>query len=907
MPNENIEMLETIITVMLNSKFKGSIPKEEDIIERANEARQLCAISDEEFEQVIKNIHASSRVTMNKGVFIVDDELKYQSWFPSRRGEIDFYYWLRFKKYLETEKGWNVRVISKLDEVTDDIIDLLGDPRDERPWKRRGLILGDVQSGKTINYTAICNKAADAGYKVIILLTGTLENLRKQTQARLDSDFVGVRSGNVLQKDIQTIFEGVGKINRNRRAWTFTSDKNDFKMQVVDNVGLSLENCPEPALFVVKKNKNILQNLEKWLRMNNANNSGVIDLPMLLIDDEADNASVNTKDDNNPTAINDAIRKLLHLFNRDVYLGVTATPFANIFINPDNSDDMLEDDLFPRDFIYSLSPPSNYIGSNTIFDETSKYHNNLIEIDDAEKSFPAGHKSDYTVEMIPTSLEESITYFVLTNAVRDFRGHQNTHRSMLVNVSRFTAIQDQVAEHISFWLQRVRTDIQNYSKLSFEEACKSSTIHNLFKVWNKYKFGAMSGVEWSLIQNEYLINAIMPINVRAVNQRTGAKSLDYDAHRETGFRVIAVGGNSLSRGLTLEGLCVSYFYRNSQMYDTLMQMGRWFGYRPGYDDLFRVWMTVDTMDWYAHITAATNELKDDIRRMNRQGLTPKDFGLKVREHPDSLIPTAKNKMRNGTSIERWISVNGRLLETPRLKAKIDDLKINERLFRSFIYELDKLGKREQKIGRNETLWTNVPKEAVVDLVRNFITHPWHMAFQSGALADFIELSTHLSHWDVVIPNGSGDIKEFEGVNEKITVHLQKRAFIVKEGAYLISGTKVRVGSGGCTKAGLTEEEIDKAKAEFYANNCEDKSPSDDAYLLEGRKPLLLLHVIQPNNKDNQGLKAYEMGEVIPVALGLGFPRYKGHSGNEKVKYIINPVEFKNWFTLEEDDDIDVED
>ena len=178
------------------------------------------------------------------------------------------------------------------------------------------------------------------------------------------------------------------------------------------------------------------------------------------------------------------------------------------------------------------------------------------------------------------------------------------------------------------------------------------------------------------------------MTVQAVNQRTGAASLDYAKHRENGLRVIAVGGNSLSRGLTLEGLSTSYFFRNSQMYDTLLQMGRWFGYRDGYQDLCRVWLTPDARDWYEHITMASDELRAEFRRMRQQDLTPRDFGLKVRAHPDSLIVTALNKMRQSKRIERIISISRKYLETPRLKRNENVLRANRVAVERFVAGYD---------------------------------------------------------------------------------------------------------------------------------------------------------------------------------------------------------------------------
>src|SRR5262249_40239617 len=238
-----------------------------------------------------------------------------------------------------------------------------------------------------------------------------------------------------------------------------------------------------------------------------------------------------------------------------------------------------------------------------------------------------------------------------------------THRSMLVNVSRFTAVQDQVATLLHAWLAQIQQDIRNYSQLPTREALRNTTIAELRATYDE-EFGTTE-FSWETVQKA-LVAGVLPVAIQAVNQRTGAASLDYAKHRENGLRVIAVGGNSLSRGLTLEGLSTSYFFRNSQMYDTLLQMGRWFGYRDSYADVCRIWLTKEAQHWYAHITEAAEELRAEIGRMRSLNLTPSEFGLKVRAHPDALIVTARNKMRAARTVERIISLSKEGLETPHL-------------------------------------------------------------------------------------------------------------------------------------------------------------------------------------------------------------------------------------------------
>ncbi|ANE45252.1 endonuclease [Paenibacillus swuensis] len=901
--NPNVQTLDKFIWAAINTKFPDTPPNEEDFMSEATTLRNtlnlLYPVSDDEFENVVKKLKSSLMIAMDVGVYISDEHSDHQSWLPGRRAETDFYYWQRYRRYLEDLKGWNTRVTSNLDIVSSEIVDLLGDPKNINSWQRRGLVLGDVQSGKTANYTAICNKAADTGYKVIIVLAGTMENLRMQTQERLDKEFAGRLSKDLLKikgnREVKNVFDGVGKIDSTKRISAFTTVLFDFNSSILNSNDLTLKNINEPALFVVKKNKQILKNLESWLCSNNADQNGMIDLPLLIIDDEADSASVNTKkEDESPTAINSAIRSILKRFYRASYLGITATPFANIFINPETSEEMLGDDLFPRDFIYVLSPPTSYIGADALFGDEPKYYGSLIKIetDEIEDYLPFKHKKNHEVDLLPTSLHIAIGYFMLVNAIRDVRKDNNEHRSMLINVSRFTDVQVSVKENINVWIDQVKSDIRNYGGLDERQWDKIGSIVFLKNVWDEYELEKKCAVSWMLLIKEYLYKAISPIEVRAVNQKTGAASLNYYAYRDNGFRVIAVGGNSLSRGLTLEGLCVSYFYRNSQMYDTLLQMGRWFGYRPNYDDLFKVWMAKDAIDWYGYITSAANELKLEISKMNKYRQTPRDFGLKVRQDPNSLLVTARNKMRSGTSVSRPISVTGKVLETPRLKSKPEILHANEKAFKMFLASLDVT--REVNSSPKGFLWRGVKKDLVVELLSSFDTHPWHLAFQGKALASYIDNKSELSSWDVILPSGSSDIElDLVDAIGNFSTKLQQRTVDESDGMLRISGTKVRVGSGGLTRAGLSLDRIKEIDKNFKANNP-DKNVPDSEYLLEDRNPLLMLHIIESKKE----------GKNIPdilYAIGIGIP---GIGNVETVNYMVNVVELRNWMDIDDDEDDD---
>ena len=928
--NGNVEILRNIIIAAINTKYSDVPPTEDEFTIEATSFRKVMEagypISDADFNNMLKSLKADLVLIIGDGYFITGQDSAHAPWISARRADIEFYYWNRYKAYLKQKNGWNSSIISNLDRVTDEIMDLLGDPVNKSVrFQRRGLILGDVQSGKTANYTAICNKAADCGYKVIIVLAGMIENLRVQTQERLDAEFAGRQSKYFLDPNADQIIKnkpvGVGVIppvNPDKRISCFTSVIYDFNRTILKSNDLTLKSFNGTAIFVVKKNKSVLNNLYKWLLMNNSDSADKINLPLLVIDDEADNASVNTQsEDKSPTAINAAIRNILNSFYQTSYIGITATPYANIFIDP-NTPDGKPDDLFPRHFIYVLPAPSNYIGPDAIFGsgeeddwhkrKNASYEHSIIKIYNNEMNqfFPFKHKKDLVgkISELPPSLYEAIGYFLLINAVRDIRGDYDSHRSMLINVSRYTDVQNTIANLIYEWIVQIRTDLENYAALEETKTLKIESIRYLKVVWDKHDISGYAGCDWKTFQQKHLYKAVAPMEVRAVNQMTGPASLDYFAHKGKTFRVIAVGGNSLSRGLTLEGLCVSYFYRNSMMYDTLLQMGRWFGYRKNYEDLFRIWMAEEAVDWYGYITDATNELKIEILRMRALKLTPEDFGLKVRQDPNSLIVTARNKMRTATRVSRPVTVSGRLLETPKLINDLNVLEKNKEKCIKFISDIDHVYKRGTNDAPRAILWREIPKEQIVNLIRNFQSHPWHLAFQSGALADYIEENQDLDKWDVAIPEGS--VKEkycISTLEDNIFIEPEERSILEKETEVLISGTKVKVGSGSSTRIGLTQTEIDRAKNDFEAMFA-DKSPSDSTYLIQGRKPILMIHIIRC-----KPVAEHELSLSFPshiFALGVGFP----HTGKETktANYMVNIKELENWIDItdyEDDDDADV--
>ena len=881
-------------------------PTDEQFRTNAVKIRQalkiLCPdVSDAEYKKILRIVRANMTVRMDDAEIVLESNA-HKKWLDAVKSNVDWFFWTRYEKFLRGDKKLSSVVTATLNATSDRILDLAGDPNSAENFSRRGLIIGEVQSGKTAAYTALCNKAADVGYKVIIVLTGMLEDLRRQTQTRLDLEFAGRESQIFLSKGNNAIngkIVGVARYGRDKSIAQFTSALSDFSAPLLKSFSLDLKNLNGTALFVVKKNKRILENLIAWLKQSVDFGTDKIKHSLLLLDDEADNASVNTKKNYHAeqTAINAAIREILSLFGKTTYIGVTATPFANIFINPFDAAGMLNDDLFPRDFIFALDVPSNYIGAAKIFGGDNKNFVVTIEPDDCpdvEDIFPKRHDKYLRVGNLPESLCAAINYFLLVNAIRDVRGERKTHRTMLIHVSRFTNVHAQIYDLVNARLQEILNALRAYSASPATEAEKfSAHIAALHKIFDAFKLEELGGVSWEKILREYLRRAVEPIQVGLRNS-TRKNSFSYEQNPD-GLRVIAIGGNSFTRGLTLEGLCVTYFYRNSRNYDTLMQMGRWFGYRPNYADLCRLWTTQEIVDWYGFIADVSDEFKSELSFMREAGLTPKDFGLRVRRHPDTLEITAQNKMRFARQINWPVELSKVFIETPRLINDTAILSANENLIRDFIDGLNAFPQTEKNF------WRGIPKNFVANLILNFQSGKWQFNFQSQPISEYITNKMNDDLWDVYIPAGDGALYDALTVGgEKISVNPLERKILLNDGQIQIGGQKRRVGRSGAAQKGLTAEQVAHVEKTFRAFRGGKKlSVPDNFYMIHERKPLLVLYVIRPKNP---------APVEILFALGVGFPAASPAAGETNIKtadFVINAIgNFDDINAFELDDDFD---
>lgn len=749
--------------------------------------------------------------SVGKGeISILSDNV--EPWLNEEKANINFELWNRYKLYMSKKDP--SFPINDLDDFTDKILDKCVNPIKKGSWDRRGMVVGHVQSGKTSNYIGLINKATDAGYKVIIIIAGTISSLRRQTQERIDYGYIG-RNSSAFIRERENRLVGVGNFSVKTDIYSLTSsyyskgDEGDFNQAVAKRLNIPIGN--NPVVFVIKKNKSILENLIDWFSKDVNikkidDTPKLFDIPALIIDDEADSASVNaTGDINEIKTINRLIRTLLNLFDQNTFIGYTATPYANLYIPQDFNEELttvikgkkykIGEDLFPRDFIINLKAPSNYIGAATIFGYENKKNPELTKdpldifrpidkfdrYDDENNPIYTGYydppffktinktNKGQLPEYIPGSLEEAIKSFILTCAIRRVRGQENKHNSMLVHVALLVRWIDRVAYLVNEKTKEYKNAIHSDDKTllndlkTLYETDFLPTTKNILENLD-YTDIRIKEHTWEDVKKE-LKKASSKIEVRAVHGTRSTANLDYKnieeidyKQYENGLSVIAVGGSRLSRGITLEGLSISYYIRTTKMYDSLMQMGRWFGYRPGYVDLCRLYTTHQIFDWFNHITMATEEMRNDFDEMTFTHQRPKDFRLKVRNHEGLLTITSLNKLCFSEDIE--ISFSG---ENPQTYCLLKTKKAIENNFNALKELIEKIGfpKNENKVENKGKIrylfYPNTCIDALCSFIDAFeIKQP---SISNATLTDYIKTQSKeckIKEWSICIIGNSDE-------------------------------------------------------------------------------------------------------------------------------------------------------
>lgn len=738
-------------------------------------------------ESLLHEIKAEYNIWVPDGLLHL--KTPHREWLAGRRNSIDWYYWSSYRDYLLKTGELAEEPLNRMDTDTDTLLGDLGDPDEPGEWDRRGMVVGQIQSGKTGNYIGLVNKALDAGYKLVIVLAGIQEDLRCQTQQRVDLGVLGMDTQEADKEPAQptrTARFGAGLYRPNRPApfvptpLTDASPGGDLTRRKFTQLDIS----GSPLILVVKKNGRILKRILEWIRRQpgkagqDKTKALIHRVPLLLVDDEADNASIDVRprpasggrlpssgtDSPDPSVINGLIRQILNAFDQKAYVGYTATPFANVLIYPEDETPPgagFGPDLFPRDFIVGLPTPSNYVGPAQVFglgpisgDEDDEVTGlPLIRYVEDEADFiPKKHGKGLSVTALPPSLVEAIRSFMLVIAARSAREDTKCHNSMLVHVTRFVDVHTRIYDLVNKEVSNIRRMLELRTGDRY-----SSLMQELEKQWEEqfeeraHHMRTENGLDFADLPPWESVKAQLPASAAKVRIRTVnglvKDPLDYFRYEDTGLSVIAVGGDKLSRGMTLKDLSVSYFLRASNMYDTLLQMGRWFGYKDGFLELCSLYTTRELAGWYRWIAEADSELREEFAAMDAEGKTPEQYGLRIRKHPSKLKVTAPNKMRRAH--EAQVSYADSLVETFVFSLNANLQERNFAAVDTWIGELPVL----QEPYKHGPQWGGVSSDAVIRLLQGFSVHEMCQFMDPQYVTEYIRQQNEkgeLQQWTVCL-------------------------------------------------------------------------------------------------------------------------------------------------------------
>lgn len=657
------------------------------------------------------------------------DEARMAGWYsgPEDGDEL----WPRLRSKLESSGMRDV--VDEIDTASTKVVAHLADPRILN-LKKRGLVVGYVQSGKTANYTAVMAKAADAGYRLFIVLSGLHNNLRRQTQVRLARDMVD-------------------------NDWVpLTSDVADFGNVVH---GAAILAGGVKSIAVVKKNPSRLRRLRDWLR--DIPEETRRRVPVLLLDDEADQATPNSGPAcDQLTRINQLIRQIWTEIPTGTYVGYTATPFANVFMDPND-----EEELYPADFIMDLPRPDAYFGAERVFgreplnnaDEPDPELDMVRDVpdDDAESLKPPTKKdaqASFDPEL-PDSLIGAVAWFIVATAIRRARGQQSAHSSMLVHTTHYVQPHFTMQDRLNNLLVELRAAWEwgNHGSFlaSYEvEATRAAEV------------ATMPLPLWKDVERE-LGRVLGDVRV-VVDNGISVDRLDYSRVKNgepVAETVIAIGGGTLSRGLTLEGLVVSYFTRTSNTYDTLLQMGRWFGYRPGYEDLPRIWMQPSLAEEFKFLSLVEEEIRQDMHHMERMKVTPRELGVRIRAHPGRLAIVARNKMQHADIVR--ISYSGERLQTFIFDETDGDiLKANHRSVLDFLAACRQATPAIKPSKTPRWMFADISADMLASFLSSYQFHPDQTNMRADHMTGWIRRAAPSNPWNVVVMGSDRPYKHLDG-------------------------------------------------------------------------------------------------------------------------------------------------
>ena len=783
--------------------------------------------------------------------------------------------WDAHKNWLIENELLPESAIEETEKSTKRIAALLSNPELEKLY---GLVVGYVQSGKTGHFSGLMARAADDGITFVIVLSGILNDLRNQTQVRLMKDLIG---------DHHNLLTHVSTISTDgRKNWEIlTTLENDVKAVTREEIPIRMNNALEEnriLVAVVKKNVTVLEHLLNGIK---AAGPDLCDKHrVLIIDDEADHATVNTGGDGDlemsdpeldhddedlndtsetdPSRTNQIVRRIIRAFSRSAYIGYTATPFANVLIDEKLEDEVYGKSLYPRDFIVCMKEPDAYLGPKKFFadpdfpDEDSPFtviHSNQS----ADEVHSMDIEPNEEIEsQIPMCLQDAVMDFILTGIARHLRRQKgkkmNPHHSMLVHITRLNEDQDTytsvLKELVDQWKQK--------SSMTFGDGDEFRS--RLEKRWkNQFQSKNPTVESWIDIEDELLKDEdedgwIHTVEVRMINS-ISEKDLDYSKHPE-GLNVIAIGGNKLSRGLTLEGLCVSFYLRETKLYDSLMQMGRWFGYRHGYEELVRVHTSEKLLLWFEWLVKVEQAVRSDIARYAVLGRSPRDLAVRIPLHND-LRPTARNKMQAAIiTISDYSNQTVQSIHLPLDKTS----QIEENFSKSASF-INKLGTHDSDNNNRTLCWENVDHDSVADFIESLqLPGPPYATFDTLGLARYIRDNRNELPKFIVAHGGSkwDNLRQVTGTEPKLNSVLDiKPRWVSRSQRSLADGTPSN-----------------------DVRAVSDPQDFKNLDLVNSNAPAMIIYYIAPGSQPRKGAEnriEIPYFSVPVVALALKFPRKGG--------------------------------
>jgi hypothetical protein len=777
--------------------------------------------------------YSTDLILLERGMVIHDVHPKmHKEWIPETQNR---FYWRKQREFLieilakRDSPEMASKIINSIDFETEEILKNMENPTRSK-FDSRGLVVGYVQSGKTANFTALISKAADAGYRFIIVLAGIHDELRQQTQIRIDKELTGYNNLQLEGDFVEWNAFEVPKrwYNLTSAGWLSGKETGEFSGKGINNFGDTFLNTQRPVIAIMKKNVKVMDRLVKWI--NQSNESDRINVPLLIIDDEADQASIDgnaTKNDSDPAKTNEKIRTIINLFKRTGYVGYTATPFANVFIKHDSNHQNLGDDLYPNNFIYSLPEPPGYFGTRKIFTEDLDQYFVIPIRDSQHEKKTLSDRGELTENLI-----KAIYTFIIAISIRKLRGYENAPMSMMINVNHLVTKMDRIGKIVSdFVLKSLpkHYDQQLITQI-LDEYLESTKILN-------EKLDVKNNIFRKNIILKEVVNTIKSKNIKVRTLNSGKDDkLDYAV--DPSMKVIAIGGNKLSRGLTLEGLTITYYLReSSRQYDTLLQMGRWFGYRKGYEDLVRIYTSGLLWNHYKELAKIELEFRANVKQMIDEDKTPNEFSIGVRQIL-GLLPVARNRM--GAAVLQsvyggsQVSVTRLTLEKPNL---IDD---NVFYTKELLNKIESLGIKYKNINDFDyptRLASEVPNSEIVEFLEKFHlaknVDDTYLEFKKDNLLKYVNSIISngiIKSWNVgIVSVGPNNDNKIMQLSKKVKVRCINRSRLI--GAAVNGAYNIKAVSSKADRL----MDLDKGAKNEYDNR---------------KVPLLLIYCISKNSKPN---------------------------------------------------------